>query len=157
MPPVAGWLTVNPCIAPAYPIRLPRSSPVSPVAADDPRGRARIRPPHVLRADREAVDSPEHRPPKRRTAVPRTSRFLISMTLALATAVIGSQTAVAAERAPAPGHPVTVTASVPAKAAVNRSFAIDVDVSGQIAGLQAQVMLDQKAAEVGGVVTVARG
>jgi hypothetical protein len=89
--------------------------------------------------------------------VPRTSRFLISLSLALGVAVVGSQTAVAAQRAPAPGHPVMVTASVPAKAALNRSFTIDVDVSGAIAGLQAQVMLDQKAAEVGGVVTVARG
>ncbi len=89
--------------------------------------------------------------------MPRTSRFLISMSLVLGVAVVGSQAAVAAPRAPAPGHPVTVTASVPEKASLNHSFSIDVAVSGPIAGLQAQVMLDQKAAEVGGVMPSARG
>lgn len=89
--------------------------------------------------------------------MPRTSRFLISMSLVLGAAALGSQAAVAAERAPAPGHPVAVTATVPAKAALNRPFTIDLDVTGSIAGLQAQVMLDQNAAEVGGVVKVARG
>ena len=47
-----------------------------------------------------------------------------------------------------------MTASVPEKASLNHSFTIDVAVSGPIAGLQAQVMLDQKAAEVGGVIPV---
>ena len=89
--------------------------------------------------------------------MPRTSRFLISMSLVLGVAVVGSQVAVAAPRAPAPGHPVTVTASVPEKASLSHSFSIDVAVSGPIAGLQAQVMLDQKAAEVGGVMPSARG
>jgi len=79
------------------------------------------------------------------------------MSLVLGVAVVGSQAAVAAPRASAPGHPVTVTASVPVKASLNHSFSIDVAVSGPIAGLQAQVMLDQKAAEVGGVMPSARG
>jgi CSLREA domain-containing protein len=87
--------------------------------------------------------------------VPRLSRFLVSASLALGTAVVCSSAAVAAERAPGPLHPVTVTATVPSTATVDRPFTIDLAVDGPIAGLQAQVMLDQKAAEVGGVIPIA--
>ena len=88
--------------------------------------------------------------------MPRTSRFLVSTSLALGVVALSGQAAFAAPRAPVPGGKVTVTASVPLKASVNRAFTIDLAVSGEIAGLQAQVMLDQKAAEVGGVIPVAR-
>ena len=93
---------------------------------------------------------------KKGIAVPRTLRFLIRMSLVLGTAAFGLQTSVAAQSAPTPGRAVAVTASAPAKASLTHGFTIDLAVSGQIAGLQAQMMLDQKAAEVGGVVTVAR-
>ena len=88
--------------------------------------------------------------------MPRTSRFLVSTSLALGVVALSGQAAFAGPRAPVPGGKVTVTASVPLKASVHRSFTIDLAVSGEIAGLQAQVMLDQKAAEVGGVIPVAR-
>jgi CSLREA domain-containing protein len=88
--------------------------------------------------------------------VARNPKYVLTAAcLALAATVVAAQPALAAPRAATP-RAVAVDATVPATASLGRGFTIDLAVAGDVAGLQAQIMLDGKAAEIGGVVPVAR-